>query len=116
MILMLDHAFSKRYSLSGKIANTIPLSALGRVQVSSSGHVSLQRAIGSPRSGYPTRAIEVWLAPSDTSSVRYDPRADIVVSIAISEGSEVVHHHPGKSEKRISCEYGVERSVETARL
>lgn len=56
------------------------------------------------------------LALSDTSRRRYAHRAERLVEIAISEGSPILQPPPGKREKSVSRKYGVDRSVDTARL
>ena len=116
MILILSPHFSNRYSLSGKSANVIPPLEVGSLQRSISVPDSLQIENGSQISGYATCAILLRLALSDISRRRNAPRAERDVSSAISDGSPILHHPPGKSEKSVSCKYGVERSVDTARL
>ena len=116
MILILIVHFSRRYSLSGKTARVIPPSSVGSLQRSVSAPDSVHIENGSPTSGYATCAILLELALSETSSRRNAPRAERLVSIAISDGSPRVHHPPGKREKSVSLKYGVERRVDTARL
>jgi hypothetical protein len=102
-ILILDDHFSIRYSLSGKSVNTIPSSVPERSQRWVEDQGSVQAENGRLRIGYATCAIGLWLAVSDISSFREAHLADRVVSIDISEGSQIVHHPPGKREKSTSC-------------